>query len=236
MNPRPEAGVYNPNMARELEEMPLFPLHTVLFPYAPLHLHVFEPRYREMIGHCTQNDVGFGVVLIRDGEETGEADPYLVGTAVTIARVQTFDDGKLDVLVHGQRRFRVRRIDGESKPYLVGYVEPVVEMEFDEAGREVELAAVLRERVEQYIQGEFRRHDVTVHEIRLPADLAALSFVIAGLLKIDNIEKQRLLETVDTLGRISEMIPILEQHITDGQTVTECKASAQMLSDWITPN
>ncbi|MCH7548475.1 MAG: LON peptidase substrate-binding domain-containing protein [Candidatus Krumholzibacteriota bacterium] len=223
-------------MAGELEEMPLFPLHTVLFPYAPLHLHVFEPRYREMIGHCTQNDVGFGVVLIRDGEETGKADPYLVGTAVTIARVQTFDDGKLDVLVHGQRRFRVRRIDGESKPYLVGYVEPVVEMEFDEPDRANELAAALRENVAKYILGEFLRHDVTVQEISLPADPAALSFVIAGLLKIENIEKQRLLETVDTLGRISDMIPILEQHIADGRTSEERKASAQMLSEWITPN
>lgn len=216
--------------------MPLFPLHTVLFPYAPLHLHVFEPRYREMISHCTQNDVGFGVVLIRDGEETGEANPYLVGTAVTIARVQTFDDGKLDVLVHGQRRFRIRRIDEESKPYMVGFVEPVVEMEFEEPERAKELAAALREHVELYIQGEFRRHDVTIQQINLPAEPAALSFVIASLLKIENIEKQRLLETVDTLGRIADMIPILEQHIADGQTSAECIASAQMLSEWVTPN
>lgn len=223
-------------MAGDLEEMPLFPLHTVLFPYAPLHLHVFEHRYRELIGHCTQNDVGFGVVLIRDGEETGEAYPYLVGTAVNIARVQTFDDGKLDVLVHGERRFRVRRFDGESKPYLVGYVEPVVEMEHNEPDRADELAASLRMHVEQYIQGEFRRHDVTIQKISLPADPAALSFVIAGLLKIENIEKQRLLETVDTLGRISDMIPILEQHIADGQTYSEFKATAQMLSEWVTPN
>lgn len=223
-------------MAGDLEEMPLFPLHTVLFPYAPLHLHVFESRYREMISHCTQNDVGFGVVLIRDGEETGKSEPYLVGTAVNIARVQTFDDGKLDVLVHGQRRFRVRRIDGDSKPYLVGYVEPVVEMEFDEPDRAVELAASLRAHVEQYILGEFRRHDVTIQQISLPADPAALSFVIAGLLKIENIEKQRLLETVDTLGRISDMIPILEQHIADGQSYSECRATAQMLSEWVTPN
>jgi len=67
-------------MGGHLEPLPLFPLHTVLFPYAPLQLHVFESRYRELIQYCSEEDTGFGIVLIRQGAEVGgEAEPYMVG-------------------------------------------------------------------------------------------------------------------------------------------------------------
>ena len=63
-------------------EMPLFPLNVVLFPGMVLPLHVFEPRYREMINHCIEEEKPFGVVLIDEGQEVGgPAAPRLVGTA-----------------------------------------------------------------------------------------------------------------------------------------------------------
>ena len=61
--------MYNDSM----ETLALFPLNTVLFPGQLLPLHVFEPRYRQMIGECIQHGQAFGVVLIRSGEEVGEA-------------------------------------------------------------------------------------------------------------------------------------------------------------------
>src|SRR5688500_15065586 len=99
-------------MAQQLEEMPLFPLNTVLFPYASVQLHVFEERYREMVKDCLAYDMPFGIVLIRSGSEVGgAAEPYLVGTAVRIIKVHTYDDGSMDVQVRGERRFRIRRLD-----------------------------------------------------------------------------------------------------------------------------
>ena len=98
--------VYNAGMADALEQLPLLPLNTVIFPYAQTQLHVFEPRHQEMVRYCTENDTGFGVVLTREGSDT-----YLVGTAVRIAATRTLDDGNIDLRVHGQRRFRVRRLD-----------------------------------------------------------------------------------------------------------------------------
>ena len=81
-------------MADRLEEIPLFPLNTVVFPYAHMQVHVFETRYREMIRHCMQYDQSFGIVLIRQGSEAGGvAEPYMVGTAVRIVKVQTHSDG-----------------------------------------------------------------------------------------------------------------------------------------------
>ena len=65
-------------------DIPLFPLTTVLFPGGPLPLRIFGPRYIDMISHCMKSDAPFGVVLIREGSETGEAETYEVGTLATI--------------------------------------------------------------------------------------------------------------------------------------------------------
>ncbi len=223
-------------MADALEELPLFPLNTVLFPYAQLQLHVFEARYREMIEYCVENDLGFGVVLIREGEETGPADPYLVGTAVRIAKVDTFDDGKMDVRVQGQRRFRIRKLDTDSRPFLVGFVEPVIEMEIDDTPRVDALTYRLKECVEEYIRTELRHYDFKIQQINLPVEPTALSFVVANLLKIENLEKQRLLETTDTVERMADMVPLLQQQIIEVHTTGAYRVTASMLAEFVTPN
>ena len=224
-------------MAEHLEEMPLFPLNTVLFPYAQILLHVFEDRYREMIRHCMQNDQGFGIVLIRSGSEVGEpADPYLIGTAVRIVSVQTFDDGKMDVKVQGERRFRIRRMDEESQPYLVGQVEPVIEMVVEDTPRADALLIKTREYVQSYIESYFSRFDMKIAKVKLPQDATALSFVVANFLQIENIQKQHLLETTDTLDRISEMLPILERHLNENQTPDYVRVDWRQVEEFITPN
>lgn len=227
-------------MADRLEELPLFPLNTVVFPYAHMQVHVFESRYREMIRHCLQHDQGFGICLIRQGEEVGgQAEPYMVGTAVRIVKVQTHDDGKMDVEVQGQRRFRIRKLD-ESRPYLVGHVEPLVEMEIEETGRAVDLVDEIRESLMRYLQFFFQHTDVRVASIRLPDDATALSFVVANLLQCENRQKQHLLETTSTVERMEEMLPLLEEQIEiegvdDVHPVVE-KVSSLEAQDWIGSN
>ena len=72
----------------EIYSLPLFPLNLVLFPFSRVQLHIFEQRYRQMIRFCLDNDQPFGIVMIRTGEEVeGEAEPYLIGTAVRIIDV-----------------------------------------------------------------------------------------------------------------------------------------------------
>ena len=172
------------SMGDRLEEMPLFPLNTVLFPYAQLQLHVFEDRYRDLVQYCTRKDQPFGVVLIRSGEEVGgHAEPYMVGTAVRIVSVHTFDDGKMDVRVQGERRFRVRRLD-ESRPYMVGWVEPLIEMEIEDMDKAEGLVMTSRDYVQAYIESYFAKFDVKVAQIKLPNDPTAHSFVVANFLQI----------------------------------------------------
>jgi len=227
-------------MARDLEELPLFPLNTVLFPYASIQLHVFEDRYRDMIRLCLQEDRPFGVVLIRSGPEVGGlADPYLVGTACRIERVQTYEDGRMDVHVIGERRFRIRDLD-DDRPYLVGYVEPVIEHEIDDGSRAEELLSRARSEFEMLIRRQIERDEVSV-KVVFPPDPVVFSFTIANMLQMENIQKQRLLETTDTLERVEDLLPILEKQIyelelEDEPRTTYYKLVAEDLSEWITPN
>lgn len=220
-------------MSEKLEEMPLFPLQTVLFPHAEQYLHVFEPRYQEMVQLCLKEDRPFGVVLIRSGSETGRAEPYLVGTAVRIVGMHTYDDGRMDIHVRGERRFRIRRLD-DTHAYWVGFVEPVVEMEFDEGSDTPELLARAKDEVEALIQKVFadRQYDV---QVMFPSDPIALSFAIANLLPMENLDKQHLLETTDTFERVSALLPILESQILEVKQ-PYYRIGSRELAEWITPN
>src|SRR5713101_4286452 len=106
-------------------ELPLFPLNTVLFPHATLPLHIFEERYKQMIGQCLEERAPFGVLLIRSGSEAGgNAEPFEVGTTAHIGRVQHLDDGKLNLICQGGHRFRTTKTI-ESQPFLLAEVEPL---------------------------------------------------------------------------------------------------------------
>jgi Lon protease-like protein len=92
--------------------LPLFPLKVVLFPRADLALHIFEERYKQMIGECLEHRWEFGIVLV---EENSLAP---IGCTASISRVvKKYDDGRMDILVRGQRRFEILHLDQEQ-PYL----------------------------------------------------------------------------------------------------------------------
>ena len=106
------------------DALPLFPLHLVLYPEMPLPLHIFEPRYREMITRCREDNIPFGVVLIQQGEETGEdAIPSVVGTTAQITQHEELPDGRMNIEVVGETRFRIREVH-DSQPFLSARVEP----------------------------------------------------------------------------------------------------------------
>jgi len=224
-------------MPNQLEELPLFPLNTVLFPYANLRLHIFEDRYREMIGTCLAEDRPFGIVLIRSGSETGElADPYLVGTAARIVSAERYADGRLDIHVFGDRRFRIREIDNVTHPYLTGRVEPVVEQALDDSEQAEELFGQAREQFQSLVENLFEPQSYRV-KVVFPTDPVELSFSIANLLEIENLEKQRLLETTDTLERVGDLLPMLKVRALEAKPASGAfRLSSVDLRDWIVPN
>ncbi|MBI5706792.1 MAG: LON peptidase substrate-binding domain-containing protein [Armatimonadetes bacterium] len=198
------------------EELPLFLLETVLFPYATLQLHIFEARYLEMVQECRETGRPFGVVLIRDGREVGgSADPYMVGTSARILKVHEYDDGRLDLQVQGEGRFRIRSLD-ESRPFLVGRVEPVVEDDADESPRGYALLSRAQETFQLLIQHLLSKPNYSI-EVVFPQDPEAFSFTIANLLRMDNRKKQLLLEITDTTERIASILPLLESQLAEVQ-------------------
>lgn len=222
-------------MSDHLEDLPLFPLHAVLFPYERMQLHIFEARYVEMVKQCLEYDAPFGVVLIRQGEEVNDTpEPFLIGTACRIEQVHNYPDGRMHISVMGERRFRIRRLD-ESQPFLVGRAEPVVESDYEPTSRLDALSARLVETFGILITGMLARPDFNI-DIQLPDDPMMRSFLVARFLNLDNMVKQRLLESTDTEARIAELIPLIEKQIVESNAQVVQKLTPEAMAEWITPN
>ncbi|HEY8198500.1 MAG TPA: LON peptidase substrate-binding domain-containing protein [Candidatus Limnocylindrales bacterium] len=105
-------------------ELPLFPLHTVLCPGVALPLHIFEERYRRMVDRCVDAGEPFGVVLIREGRETGPLDGRIsrIGTTAIIRDAGRYPDGRFDLMTVGGRRFRIETLTDSQEPYLIADV------------------------------------------------------------------------------------------------------------------
>lgn len=115
-----------------VRRVPLFALSQVLFPNMVLSLHIFEPRYQQMINRCIDQDLPFGVVLIHHGREVGgPAVPFEIGTMARITDVERLPGGQINVVTVGVNRFRLEGVSYDE-PYLVGDIEFLGEGEVDD--------------------------------------------------------------------------------------------------------
>ena len=120
--------------------LPLFPLQLVVFPRTQLPLHIFEDRYKEMVGEAIANQSEFGIVLAK---EDGVVN---AGCTVIVDRVVTnYEDGRMDVMTRGARRFEVLLLN-EEKPYLRGEVQFFDDDEPGPAADDLRQEALLRYR------------------------------------------------------------------------------------------
>ena len=182
-------------------ELPIFPLNTVLFPGATLPLHIFEERYRVMIGECIAGDREFGVCLVKSGGEVGgTAEAHEVGTTARITSVQRLEDGRMNILSRGVQRFRIQKII-ESAPYLVAEVE-MLETTTESDERTNDLAATARALFAEYIQLTLAISNQWSRTVDAPSEPAELSDFIAGRLAIDLKARQTLLEEASPKRRL----------------------------------
>lgn len=196
-------------------ELPLFPLGTVLFPSAPLPLHIFEERYRRMMADREGMDPIFGVVLTRQGGEVGEQpETHSVGTSASLLARQPYPDGRLDIAVVGTRRFRILAGDW-TRGYLVGTVEWL-----DESGGDMtrdRLYDLRRESIAaftSFVRAIARRIEAEVPEELFPDDPAETSYAIASRLPINTWERQTLLEISGPAERLRTLTTILVRERT----------------------
>ena len=174
-------------------ELPLFPLKLVFFPGQVQPLHIFEPRYREMINHCIESQSPFGIVLIDEGEEEGDPTmvPHEVGTAARIVGVKRHGDGRVDITAVGTKRFRIRELN-HTKNYLSAEVQlyPVIN---GSTQRATDLMQKVRPRVIEYVDLLSSASKAQLPINKLPLDPTSLAFLIAMSMPFDKEEKQKLL-------------------------------------------
>ena len=193
--------------------LPLFPLDVVLMPGAELPLHIFEPRYRKMVGDAIENGSEFGVLLVREGNLAP------VGTTALVEQVtKRYEDGRFDVKTRGVRRFRVQGLD-QSEDYLQGKIEY-----FDD---EQELPVSREEAEALYL--------LTVEAAALASAGAPKgldpedpnpSFRAAACLPLDLAFKQQILAARSERQRLAQLTAYLKTWIEKAHVVTRAKALA----------
>jgi Lon protease-like protein len=201
--------------------LPLFPLELVLLPEEPLPLHIFEERYREMIGECFRAKTSgfgrqdFGVVLAK-GQEISN-----VGCSAQIVKVtRKYDDGRMDILTVGKRRFEIL-LTNEEKSYLRASVEF-----FDDEGSDTPGETEAENAVRLFREIMRRLHQASEMPVHLSQPYRHLSFRLAASLPLALESKQRLLSLRNEPERLQQVVHAMEQLIHQIDAVQEARDKA----------
>ena len=185
--------------------IPIFPLHTVLFPEGPLPLRVFEPRYLDMISSCMKSNTCFGVCLIREGVEIGKAaSTFEMGTTAVIHDWHMRHDGLLGITVRGERRFRILNEQVQPNQLLMASIEYTdEEPACDVPAGYLSLVDMLRELISQI---GYRYSDLPMRF----GDAGWVGYRLAELLPLRLAQKQYFLQLNDPLQRLERVGAVLE--------------------------
>ena len=185
--------------------LPIFPLELVLLPGVPLPLHIFEPRYKEMIAECLEQKKPFGVVR---ASSDGVAD---IGcTAEIMSVTKKYDDGRMDILTRGVERFEVIEVN-EDRAFLQAEIAMVQDEDEDEGEHGGEHGKPTAEMVTQAVRLHAEIAKLAGAEPSGPDEHAGnLSFLLAGSLPLDLDFKQSLLATLSEAKRLEAVVGYLE--------------------------
>ena len=192
--------------------IPLFPLQVVVFPRTPLPLHIFEERYKEMVGNAIRDNSEFGIVL---AQEDGIVN---AGCTVIVEKLaQMYADGRMDILTRGRRRFEIQSLN-EEKSYLQAEVSFFDDDDFSPPPAEVRDRALVHYRALSRLNAVRDSGEPDMQDPQLSFQLAQavpdLNFL--------NILLRRRSET----GRLQELNDYLSQYIPRQQAVERVKTLA----------
>jgi Lon protease-like protein len=166
--------------------LPLFPLEIVVFPGAPLPLHIFEPRYKEMIGECLSHDRPFGMVRAKENALSA------IGCSARIINViKKYEDGRLDIAAEGAQRFQIIQVNQERS-----FLQAEVAF-FDD-----EPSIVSKSAADTVIELHEQLFAMMGQTVEVERDAAYLSFRLAQDLPVDLDFKQTLLEMKSETERV----------------------------------
>jgi len=184
--------------------IPLFPLGLVLLPQMPLPLHIFEERYKLLIGECLANNKEFGIVYLNG------TDLQAIGCTASIQKVlKRYEDGRLDILTRGENRFEISEMY-DHKPYLEAGVTLFDDELEDNTTASQKLADNGMNLLKQFagisgVQGEYGFVEIM--------DIKSISFLIAGCEGFSYEEKQKFLEMSSTSERLEKSVGSLAKII-----------------------
>jgi Lon protease-like protein len=176
--------------------LPLFPLDLVLFPGASLPLHIFEPRYREMISECLEHKKPFGVVRAK---EEGVAEIGCTAEIITVAK--KYPDGRMDIVTEGRERFEVMQVDQE-RSFLQAEVLYLRDEPGEASAEEIAQAVKLHAEIAQLAGSDAAA--------RAKSENSPLSFHLVGPLPLDADFKQTVLGMRSEGERIQAVISYFE--------------------------
>lgn len=189
--------------------LPLFPLTLVLLPGMPLPLHIFEDRYKELMADVIPANREFGIVLAK------EEGIVKVGCTATVQKVvRRYEDGRLDVLAIGQRRFEIDSLN-EDKSYLQA------EVAFFDDDEAEDVPSDLRERA-LLAFSQLSGSDEESSSIPTPSVNFRLSFHIARLLK-DLDERQTVLSLRSENERLEHLVRVVPGYLAQQERITLAK-------------
>lgn len=189
--------------------LPLFPLPLVLFPRAPLPLHVFEPRYRQLLADCMSSDRQFGVICRPESAPEGEIEPGTVGCVARIETAEQLPDGRSNILVSGGERFRFVRFAPGAAPYHVAEVDA-----YDDQPEPALMLSPLADRLREVFLRVGRSARTIADDASplpdLPDDPAEISFSVAQYIDLDLELKQELLASQSPAERLRQLTELLD--------------------------
>ena len=190
--------------------LPLFPLpNVVLFPNVFLPLHIFEPRYREMVADALTSDRLIGMVLLRPGWERdyeGRPPVYPIGCSGVITHVERLSDGRYNIVLRGLERFRILGEDA-GRAYRRAIVEPLAEAQVEADDRRA--IRVCRSKLDSILAPTAEK---TGSDARMPAAMSDEDLInaLAQYLDLEPLEKQALLEERCLRTRAQSLVELLE--------------------------
>lgn len=194
-------------------DLPIFTLNTVLFPGMPLKLHIFEERYKLMIGRCYEDGTPFGVALIKNGQEVGgRAEPFLVGCTAVITEMEPLPGGRMNIVAVGRDRF-VAHSFKYDQPYLVAEVETLPLANAD-SSLLTDTGRSLRPWVERYLQTLADASETKFDIQQLPPDPLQLAYLASFLLNVPIEQKQNLLNIESADELITNLRTIYRREVT----------------------
>jgi uncharacterized protein len=195
--------------------IPIFPLpNVVLFPNVFLPLHIFEPRYRQMVDDALRGDRIIGMVLLRPGWEgnyEGRPPVYPIGCAGVVTHAERLPDGRFNIVLRGMEKFRIRGEDS-AQLYRQADVESVPEPAADTFA---EAMRGERRRLEALLVPQPENQSEKPQDPKVPSSMADEDLVnaLAQYLEFEPVEKQALLERDGLLDRCRSLIELLEMKV-----------------------